>query len=115
MLDDISGVKTWEKVNSGMLKMYRAEVLAKLPVVQHFLFGSLLPWPPTPELETHREEPDVHVDSTGLLHVRGEGFGDCCNIPIPSAIAASQMAQNGGKGGVGALGSNPAVRRIPFD
>ncbi|BGO91944.1 hypothetical protein NBRC10512v2_004206 [Rhodotorula toruloides] len=115
MLDDISGVKTWEKVNSGMLKMYRAEVLAKLPVVQHFLFGSLLPWPPTPELETHREEPDVHVDSTGLLHVRGEGFGDCCNIPIPSAIAASQMAQNGGKGGAAGLGHRVGASRTQLE
>ncbi|KAK7022943.1 Serine/threonine-protein phosphatase 2A activator 2 [Paramarasmius palmivorus] len=27
MLDDISAVKTWDKVNEGMIKMYRAEVL----------------------------------------------------------------------------------------
>lgn len=38
---NISAVQTWEKVNSGMIKMYEAEVLKKFPVIQHFQFGSL--------------------------------------------------------------------------
>ncbi|KAF9575594.1 hypothetical protein EC968_002530 [Mortierella alpina] len=46
VLFEISGVPHWSKVNSGMIKMYKAEVLNKFPVVQHLLFGSLLPWRP---------------------------------------------------------------------
>ena len=39
---NISGVPAWAKVNQGLIKMYKAEVLAKFPVVQHCLFGSLI-------------------------------------------------------------------------
>jgi len=39
---NISGVPTWAKVNQGLIKMYKAEVLAKFPVVQHCLFGNLI-------------------------------------------------------------------------
>ncbi|XP_012233287.1 serine/threonine-protein phosphatase 2A activator-like [Linepithema humile] len=40
---NVSAVSTWSKVNSGLIKMYKAEVLAKFPVIQHVFFGSLLP------------------------------------------------------------------------
>lgn len=42
MLNDITLVPTWTKVNSGLQKMYDVEVLGKLPVIQHFFFGSIL-------------------------------------------------------------------------
>ena len=43
---NISSVQTWNKVNSGLIKMYHAEVLLKFPVVQHILFGTLIDFSP---------------------------------------------------------------------
>ena len=41
MLDDISGLPNWGKVSGGLLRLYEGEVLDKLPVVQHFVFGEI--------------------------------------------------------------------------
>ena len=47
MLNDISACPSWEKVQSGLMKMFQAEVIGKHPVIKHLRFGSLLafnPW-----------------------------------------------------------------------
>lgn len=142
MLDDISGVKTWSKVNEGMVKMYKAEVLLKLPIAQHIFFGSLLTFPK----EVHQDEKEedqllqeavqkggiLHTDQDGHSHVHAplvsggaeeggpaaaiSGWGDCCGIPIPSAFAAAQQEREKMKGaGNLRFEGSSNIRRIPFD
>lgn len=84
MLDDISATKTWTKVNQGMIKMYKAEVLGKLPIMQHFMFGSLIPAP------EGISDPPKPGDQVPHAH---NHWADCCGIKVPSAIAASQMSK----------------------
>ncbi|KAG8792484.1 Serine/threonine-protein phosphatase 2A activator 2 [Ceratobasidium sp. 428] len=121
MLDDISGVKTWDKVNSGMIKMYNAEVLGKLPVAQHFLFGSIVPCPDGIAPPSHDAANDPHWGhahaNTGAVGQNQSGWGDCCGIPVPSAFAAAQAEKeklNAARpAGAPLMGGN--IRPVPFD
>ena len=45
----ISAVKEWKKVSSGLLKMYKDDVLGKFPVIQHIPFGTLFSIQKAPE------------------------------------------------------------------
>ena len=38
---NVSGVQHWNKVYLGLIKMYRAEVISKFPIIQHTYFGSM--------------------------------------------------------------------------
>ena len=42
MLNDISGVPNWDKVATGMQKMFLVEVMGKIVVIKHLKFGSIL-------------------------------------------------------------------------
>ena len=122
LISPVLQVKTWDKVNSGMIKMYLAEVLGKLPVIQHFLFGSILPYdgPETPRSadiqdDAHRGHAHAHGDLGGAGQ-REVGWGDCCGIPVPSVFAAAQSEkQKGGEFGQGHQLSGPGIRPVPFD
>lgn len=109
-------MKSWSKVNSGMLKMYLAEVLGKLPVIQHFLFGSILPYDgpivsraEVPNGYDHAGHAHSHPTDLGGAGQQQVGWGDCCGIPVPSvfgAVAASSgpvpssSSNIAGRGGV---------------
>lgn len=121
MLDDISSAKNWAKIEAGMRKMFRKEILEKLPVMQHFLFGSLVPAVEgmSVEDEADKEEEEegkegggggevqVFDDEAGKRHVHASvGWGDCCGIRVPAAVGAEGEARKGGARG---------LRRVPFD
>lgn len=105
MLDDISAAKSWDKIEAGLKKMFVKEVLGKLPVMQHFLFGSLIP-----AVEgMSKEDEEVQKGNGEHQHDHthdGTSWGDCCGIQIPGALGAAQeMKKKAGEG----------LRRLPFD
>ncbi|KAF3293643.1 Serine/threonine-protein phosphatase 2A activator 2 [Orbilia oligospora] len=128
MLDDISSAKSWGKVNVGMVKMWEKEVVGKLPVMQHFLFGGILSAvegmgreeEEMRELERVGEEGESgaagktaeevkglmeKLDREGMRHVHSS-WGECCGIKVPTAIAAREAGEKGGLRSIG---------RLPFD
>jgi len=97
MLYDITIVKLWTKVNSGMIKMYKAEVLGKYAVVQHFIYSSFLPSDTDKDAlkdweEKQRLAATIETDSDHKHHDGGVGAPPCCSdvIRFPSAVAVSQ-------------------------
>ena len=116
MLDDISAAKNWGKVEAGMRRMFVKEVLGKLPVMQHFLFGRLIPADDRMGTAADADANEVKnaedgnevVMQDGMKHVHQQSaWGDCCGIKVPSSIGATQeMKKKSGTEG---------LRRVPFD
>lgn len=81
-------VPDWKKVNSGLVKMYKAEVLEKQPVVQHFLFGSILSWTDA-QNGHHLITTQSAVDPAGPANQFGHSGTD-----LPSSTTRAPWADN---------------------
>mmetsp|Transcript_22943 Transcript_22943/g.35324 ORF Transcript_22943/g.35324 Transcript_22943/m.35324 type:complete len:418 (-) Transcript_22943:29-1282(-) len=83
MLNDISMIESWSKVSSGLLRLYEGEVLGKLPVVQHFVFGKIFEanWSPSKAPPTAPKQ----------NFINGPGGDECV---APWAIAPGSDASN---------------------
>jgi serine/threonine-protein phosphatase 2A activator len=46
-LYNITAAVNWAKVNAGMQRKYYDDVITKFPIMQHFLFGSIIQFDPT--------------------------------------------------------------------
>ena len=57
MLNDISQLESWAKVSAGLLRLYEGEVISKMPVVQHFVFGKIFKADWTPSRSEPLEAP----------------------------------------------------------
>ena len=68
MLDDISHLQNWGKVGGGLLRLYEGEVLDKLPVVQHFVFGEIFKGKTTLNIVVFMTLMYVFIDLLLLLH-----------------------------------------------
>lgn len=81
MLNDIAQLPSWKKVNTGMQRLYEGDVLGKMPVIQHFLFGSLLPctWEPS-------AAPVVNLPAAVQLTGRAP-WAQAAEAPAPSSNA----------------------------
>ncbi|KAJ2816659.1 Serine/threonine-protein phosphatase 2A activator 2, partial [Coemansia erecta] len=94
MIDDISGAKSWEKVNLGLFKMFRAEVIGKLPIMQHFMFGTLIQFSGSAGSEGAADDCGHGCTDHSNVFAFGQEFPDCCGIKVPSAAAAAAQTDN---------------------
>ena len=80
ILYDITCVKSWDKVYKGLFRMYENNVLRKLPVMQHFYFGEMIPF--------------KHTGCDISEHLIHDHNGDCCGNRIPSIHSLSKASNS---------------------
>ena len=112
-------VPKWSKINSGMLKMYDAEVLRKRVVVQHLVFSSLFPFELDPDLSNVIESPSSSLNtltSTGnpskrLSKPNNNNYIDTLLPPLKSR---SERTNNNNNNNTLASSGSAAASSSPF-
>ncbi|TFK34526.1 hypothetical protein BDQ12DRAFT_636215 [Crucibulum laeve] len=94
------GVPNWGKVNSGLFKMYEAEVLGKRVVVQHIPLGGLLEWNVTGEISGMPHPTTIPGNSTGTT------------IPTQAPWASSSRPALSSHGVIPSVPSRPPPPRL---
>uniref|UniRef100_A0A7S4JW24 Serine/threonine-protein phosphatase 2A activator n=1 Tax=Odontella aurita TaxID=265563 RepID=A0A7S4JW24_9STRA len=105
MLDDISHLPNWGRVARGLLRLYEGEVLDKMPVVQHFEFGTLFKATWTPS-QRPREAPTQ-------TFINGPG-GDECIAPWAAGSVVGRNNMDGGSEDEIVGGVPPPPTRAPW-
>ncbi len=102
LLYALAGASSWEQIHRGLIKMYKAEVLGKFPVAQHFIFGTVLR--PTWVNETSEaEKPPSTISPSPFNMMRvsddasdfdalGKYFGISSLQPAPGMGGGAMMA-----------------------
>ena len=100
MLSDISSLPSWDKVASGLLKLWEGEVVGKRVVVQHFTFGEVF------KKVWTVEGTDFRQGNVAMMNRGGGGGVD------ESALSSGVAGGGGGGGGVqGADGKMISINR----
>lgn len=89
-LFSLTTVPSWRKMKSGMLKMYKGEVMTKFPVIQHFFFGSIL------NIDLPNAPPKRPERSTSLANVpfAANNFTPVTRAPWANESAGMPMRGN---------------------
>ncbi|KAJ7887574.1 PTPA-domain-containing protein [Mycena olivaceomarginata] len=101
-----TGVPNWAKVNSGLFKMYEAEVLLKRVVVQHIPLGGLLQWDEANATSMSAPTATTTVDTLGATRAPWAS-----STPAPSTANVSSWYSNS-LPAVAPRGSGPSPRAM---